>query len=463
MRAWQWVIPAASLVSLALIAATLVFSIRVLSIGTAYKAKMLCSDVFVAGRLPQEALADLEVDDLKPLSIVDAKVDRNSHTAAATTLFGAIAYRAQFRGDTGCSLVFSGVSQPSVAGTTWSRPAYPLGSAADDDLPTVTDRRLDPILDAAFAEPDPQHLRRTRAIVVIQDGHIVGERYGRGIAGDMPLLGWSMTKSIMNALVGILVKDGRLSLDGAARVDGWSGTRDARTRITLDHLMHMSSGLRFDEGMTSPLTDVTSMLLRSPDMAAFAADRPLEVAPGARWQYSSGTSIIIARIMRNALDDEEYRRFPRAALFDPLGMRSAVLETDSSGTFVGSSFMYATARDWARFGLLYLKDGMWNGERLLPEGWVEYTRRPAPADPQAAYGAHFWLRIPAEFDKAHAAVPGDAFHAVGHEGQFVTIIPSRRVVIVRLGKTRYRQAWDQGAFVRGVLTALGAAEPRTRQ
>ena len=305
MRAWQWVIPAASFVSLALIAATLVFSIRVLSIGTAYKAKMLCSDVFVAGRLPQEALADLEVDDLKPLSIVEAKVDRNSHTAAATTLFGAIAYRAQFRGDTGCSLVFSGVSRPSVAGTTWSRPGYPLGSPADD-LPTVTDRRLDPILDAAFAEPDPQHLRRTRAIVVIQDGHIVGERYGRGIAGDTPLLGWSMTKSIMNALVGILVKDGRLSLDGAARVDGWSRTGDARARITLDHLMHMSSGLRFDEGMTSPLTDVTSMLLRSPDMAAFAADRPLEVAPGARWQYSSGTSIIIAGIMRNALDDEEY-------------------------------------------------------------------------------------------------------------------------------------------------------------
>jgi CubicO group peptidase (beta-lactamase class C family) len=378
-------------------------------------------------------------------------------------LFGAIAYRAQFRGDTGCGLVFNGVSQP-VAGTTGSHPGnFPGESSAKDDLPAATDHRLDPLLDAAFAEPDREHLRRTRAVVVIRDGQIVGERYGQRIAPDTPLLGWSMTKSIMNALVGILVREGRLSLDGAARVDSWRGPGDSRSRITLDHLMHMSSGLRFDEDMTSPLTDVTSMLLRTPDMAAFATNRPLEVAPGTRWRYSSGTSIIIARVIRNTLDEEEYRRFPRAALFGPLGMRGALLETDASGTFVGSSFMYATARDWARFGLLYLKNGMWNGERLLPEGWVEYTTQPASADRQQAYGAHFWLRIPPEFDKSRAMVPTDAFHAVGHEGQFVTVIPSRGVVIVRLGKTRYRHAWDQGAFVSGVLAALGAAEPRTRQ
>ena len=135
-------------------------------------------------------------------------------------------------------------------------------------------------------------------------------------------------------------------------------------------------------------------------------------------------------------------------------MTRAVLEADASGTYVGSSFMYATAREWARFGLLYLQDGVWAGERILPEGWVQYTRTPAPADPQAAYGAHFWLRIPKEYRESGHAVPEDAFHAVGHEAQFVTIVPSHNTVIVRLGKTRYPQVWIHNAFVRNVLAAL---------
>ncbi|MBE9530132.1 MAG: serine hydrolase, partial [Proteobacteria bacterium] len=147
-------------------------------------------------------------------------------------------------------------------------------------------------------------------------------------------------------------------------------------------------------------------------------------------------------------------RFPREALFDRLGMTGAVLEADASGTFVGSSYMYATARDWARFGLLYLQDGVWEGERILPEGWVQYTRTPIPADPQGVYGAHFWLRIPKEYRGTGSTVPEDAFHAVGHEAQFVTIVPSHDTVIVRLGKTRYSKAWEHDVFVSNVLTAL---------
>ena len=217
----------------------------------------------------------------------------------------------------------------------------------------------------------------------------------------------------------------------------------------------MSSGLRFDETMTSPRSDVMRMLFEVGDAARFAARMDLVVPPGTRWQYSSGTSNILARVLRNVLHDEaEYLAFPRRALFDPLGMSSAVLETDASGTFVGSSYMYATARDWAQLGSLYLQDGAWNNERVLPEGWVAYTTSPAPADDMKRYGAHFWLQVPDEYRGEDARLPVPAFHAAGHEAQFVTIVPSRGAVIVRLGRTRYPDAWDHPAFVRDVLARL---------
>jgi hypothetical protein len=295
-------------------------------------------------------------------------------------------------------------------------------------------------------------------VVIVHKGRIVAERYARGIGPDTPLIGWSMTKSVMNALAGILVKEGRLSMDVPVPIAEWQGPRDPRCRITLDQLLRMSSGLRFDEDMRNPLADVTRMLLGVADMSAYATNKELEAPPGTKWHYSSGTSNIIARIMRNVLrDDHEYLTFPRRALFDRIGMAGAILETDVSGTFVGSSFMYATARDWARFGMLYLQDGVWDGQRILPEGWVAYTRSPAPADPRKHYGAHFWLDLPDEYRGTDAALPPDAFHAVGHEAQFVTIVPSRQAVIVRLGLTRFSEAWAHGPFVREVLAALGDA------
>lgn len=284
---------------------------------------------------------------------------------------------------------------------------------------------------------------------------IVAERYATGIGPDTPLAGWSMTKSVMNALAGILVKQGRLALDEPVPVPEWQQTGDARASITLDHLLRMSSGLRFDEEMASPRSDVMRMLFEVGDAAAFAAKMNLRSSPGTRWQYSSGTSNILARVMRNVLHDEtEYLTFPRRALFDRLGMSSAVLETDAGGTFVASSYMYATARDWARFGTLYLQDGVWNGERVLPEGWVTYSTSPAPADNTRRYGAHFWLQIPDEYGGADTWLSAPAFHAAGHEAQFVTIVPSREVVIVRLGRTRYPNAWHHSAFVRDVLAGL---------
>ena len=310
----RWTAVTASLVSAGLLAAALTFAIRLLAIGTAYKAKMMCSDVFVAGRQPDQAQADLELDDLKPLRIIDTTVNRSARTAKATSLFGAVAYHAQFRGEAGCALMFDGVRLPplvSASGQRSDERPDPLSVKAANQSDDRS-RRLEAVLDAAFSEPDREHLRRTRAIVVVHGGQIVAERYSAGIGPDTPLLGWSMTKSVVNALVGILVKDGRLSLDAPPHIEAWSAPGDPRRRITLDQLMHMSSGLRFDEDMATPLTDVTAMLLRRPDMAAFATSKELEADPGSRWQYSSGTSVIISRAIRSALGDEEYRRFPRS-------------------------------------------------------------------------------------------------------------------------------------------------------
>jgi CubicO group peptidase (beta-lactamase class C family) len=459
-RARRLVLTAPGLILLATIGAAWSYGTRLIAMGTAYTAKMVCSEVFVAGREPDAVLADLGVDDLAALRFIDASIDSVAKTATAS-LYGLAKSTVRYRDAVGCALATDAVTPASWEISARKSPARANGLHIKDNQPVEPVRssntanpRLAAVLDEAFAEPDPDHLRRTRAVVVWHAGRLVAERYAGDIGPATSLLGWSMTKSVMNALVGILVKDGRLALHTPVLAPAWRGAGDPRRQISLAHLLHMSSGLEFNEDMGEPLADVSRMLLREPDMAAFAANKSLEAEPGTRWQYASGTTNILAGLLRRVLGEEAYRHFPRAALFDRLGMSRAVLEADASGTFVGSSFMYATAREWARFGLLYVQDGVWEDERLLPEGWVQYTRTPAPSDPQAAYGAHVWLRVPQAYRGGANALPEDAFHAVGHEGQFLTMVPSRHTVIVRLGKTRYPQAWQHDIFVSKVLAAL---------
>jgi CubicO group peptidase (beta-lactamase class C family) len=292
--------------------------------------------------------------------------------------------------------------------------------------------------------------------VVLYKNQLLAERYADGFTKDTPLLGWSMSKSVANALVGVLVREGKLRLDQAVALPEWRAPGDPRAKITWDHLLRMTSGLEFEEDYSDPLADVTLMLLGVPNAAAFAAAKRLESEPGTRWGYSSGTTNILAYAVRQIVGEAGYAQFPRRSLFDRLGMGRAVMETDAAGNFVASSFMYATARDWARFGQLYLADGMWAGERILPEGWIAYSRTPAPHAPEGRFGAHFWLRIPEGYScgRKENALPSDAFHAVGHEGQLLTIIPSRSLVVVRLGLTRYPCGWDHQRFVQSVLQAL---------
>ena len=256
-----------------------------------------------------------------------------------------------------------------------------------------------------------------------------------------------------------MVKEGKLDIHTPAPVPEWQiEENDPRKPITINNLLQMSSGLSFEEDY-SKASVVNRMLWLEADAAAITAAQPLAEPINTQWYYSSGTTNLLSRIIRDQFEEQQaYLNFPRAVLFNPMGMRTAIIEPDPSGTFVGSSLMYASARDWARYGLLYLYDGVWNGQRILPEGWVEYSAARAPALKEGFYAAHFWTNATedamAVFNRRWKDVPEDAFYASGFEGQNVVIIPSMDLVIVRLGMTADRSAWDIGAFVTDVVQAI---------
>jgi hypothetical protein len=291
----------------------------------------------------------------------------------------------------------------------------------------------------------------------------VAERYAPGFHPAMPLPGWSMTKALTGALAGVLVREGRLSLDTGALLPEWSVPGDARTAITLDHLLRMTDGLDFDEREGAPLSDTTIMLLAVPGAAQFASGKPAARAPGSHWRYANGTSNALMQVLRRAHGGtgEAFAAWPRRALFEPLGMHSALVELDARGMPVGSSFMWASPHDWARFGQFLLQDGVWDGRRVLPAGWMRYMTTVTPQSGEHGFGAHLWLRVPAAWrgpDAARPPLPADAFHLTGHEGQLISVIPSRRLVVVRLGLTRTPKAWDHERFLAQVLDALPASE-----
>jgi len=437
---------------------------KLVKAGTGIVAKMLGSGVFVSKRDPTSIINE---DIHQTVNFIHLEVDHVAKVVTSTA-FGLIQRRAIYREGLGCTLLTESDAELDMLPLTVDltpKPKnqktlpWPTGDMLSGKPPPsgVNTEKLADALDWAFSEPYPERPRRTRAVVILYDGRIIAERYADGFTRDMPLLGYGMTKGVINALVGILVGQGKLSLDEPAPVPEWDFPGDPRGAITLDHLLRMSSGLEFNDSRP-PLTDSVLMFGKA-DMAAFAADKPLEAEPGTRWSHSNGTTNIIARIIRHTFggNDAEYYAFPRRALFDRIGMRSAVIELDASGTFVGSTYMYAPLRDWARLGLLYLRDGVWEGERILPEGWVAYTTTPAPSHPIGGYGAHFWLKpgtSSGDTGESWPNIPGDAYLLTGHDGQSLTVIPSRQLVVVRLGLTQDQDAWNLDTFITRILAAL---------
>lgn len=435
--------------------------------GSGYQAKALASGVFVSGREAER----VNRDDLSdgPMVLVSGRVDPQNGSATARAL-GVVRSKAICREGLGCTLV-EGLSEEEIRSQPLPHPPSPRGDAAEIPWPAGDARpeappapgidagRLDAALDEVFSEPAEGGKRETRAVVVVHRGIIVAERYAEGFDAGTPLPGWSMTKSAMGALIGIRVGQGALDLFAPAPVPEWRGASDPRAAITLDQLLRMSSGLEFGEATDDYGGDLATMLFDRGDTAAHAAAKPLAHPPDTHWHYSSGTSNIVSRILRESFEGDQtaYLGFPRRALFGPIGMRSAVIEPDASGTFVASSFMFATARDWARFGLLFLQDGVWLGERILPEGWVAYSTTPTPAAPQGRYGAHWWLNAGEPDDpddRPWPDLPSDTYAARGFEGQEVVIIPSRELVLVRLGQSRPESTYDSNDFAAAVLAAI---------
>lgn len=320
-------------------------------------------------------------------------------------------------------------AQPAdVPWPTESWPEAPLPKDADADA-------IHQLLDRAFGDTIDPALGETHSLVIVKDGAIVAERYGEGFSASDTYPSWSMAKSMTQALIGILVKDGKIDIQAPAAVPEWQGADDPRKAITLDQLLRMSSGLAFrEEYVADNPSDVIEMLWGAgkEDAGHFAASFDLEHDPDTFWSYSSGTTNIVARIAAEAFGEKgaPFEAFMRERLFDVIGMKSPLPKFDGTGVFIGSSFCYCTARDFARFGTLYLRDGIWDGQRLLPEGWVDYARTPTPQTPamieeHGAYGAHWWLGLGGE----------GSFSANGFEGQFTIVAPDLNLVLVRNGKT----------------------------
>lgn len=439
----------------------------------AYVAKNLASAIFVSGREKDEVvLVDLGAP---VLGFITADVDHDKKTVTVThTPYGSATAKCIYRDGLGCTLVTGMTEEDLRAQPVPKLPAppegleqiaWPVGDAVTEtDLPEEVDAdALAMALNNAFAEPDPDRpTRRTRAALVVYRGNIIAERYAEGFHKYMPLLSHSMTKSVTSALVGILVGQGKLDIHATGVLPVWTSDGDPRRDITLDDLLRMSSGLEWNEVYLDLTSDVVQMLYGERDAALFASARPLADPIDSKWYYSSGTTNIVCRIIRDTFDGqlEDYFAFPRRALLHPIGMYHAFMEPCPSGTFVGSSFMYCTPRDWARFALLYMNDGVWQGERILPEGWVKYSTTPSPTAKRGQYGAFIWLNAGAADDPTKREmpdVPVDAFSFNGFDGQFVVTVPSRDLIVVRMGHTRDRSAFRINDFVRDVLAAIEPA------
>ena len=404
-------------------------------------AKILCSAVFVSGRDTAEARAHVTPYFLGAMvdSISRMDVDRQ-RKLVRLTVANRITREAKLYGDQGCiihqpsrdSVYFRPVrvttKLPDASTMPWPMGDVLPGAPLPPEIDTAKVRMA---VDAAFANPASY----TAAFVVVYKGRIVGERYGAGANKDMQLESWSMGKSIVGTLIGLLVQQGALKLEDPAPVPEWQKTPgDPRAKIRVIDLMRMSSGLRFSRGSPEDIPgyhDHDLGYTGAIDAFQFATTRPLQFDPNTFGRYRNSDPLTLGMIIRDVVRKrgEQYLTFPQRALFDKIGIRRQVLETDPYGNFLLNGYDYGTARNWARLGILYLNDGMWMGERLLPEGWTKFVSTPAPAWRDSAYGAMVWVNARG----AWPDLPRDAFAFRGAGLQDVYVIPSRELVIVRMG------------------------------
>jgi len=406
----------------------------------------LSSGLWVVGRDYRRTPEEVIAQDIAPFkyfgweSDFKFEVDEKQRLVTVTAP-GAPSRSARYTGDQGSTILPRGKSDvlfkpvrvpprlPDAAGQAW-----PMGDVgATDPVSGVDSKAVADALDWAMQ----QDQQNTRAIAVAYRGKIIGERYAPGWTKDTPQISWSQGKSITATLIGILIQRGLLELDQPAPIKEWQSEDDPRREIRIRDLLQMSSGLDFTNlGFKGPETLIAKnehmrVYFDSLNVLEHAVNQPLAVPPGTRYSYLNCDPLSLGRIIRDTVEaqGEDYLSFPQRALFDRIGARSPVLETDAWGNFILSGYDYLSARDWIRFGLLYLNDGVWEGERLLPEGWTEFVSTAAPADQKKNYGGMFWLNLPPRMDR----VPEDTFWSAGFMGQVTMVIPSRDLVVVRMG------------------------------
>ena len=427
-----------------------------------FAAHTFCSNLFIAGR----EYEDIEANDLTSTQrlLTRSRVEGSS----VVTKFGI--WPANY---TSIAVYRPGLGCAQLAGETMAELEGP--DMLERDMPAVLPpalawpevrsnpegvdiELLSAALDRAFTDSEANYEERqnTRAVVIFHKDELIAERYAEGFDHATPLNSWSMTKSATSALIGILVGQSRIDLKAQAPIESWRLPGDPRSQVTVEQILQMTSGLDFNEGYESdPISDVNRMLMNTRDLPTFAATFPLSAKPGERWSYQTANPVLLGKIIRDTIGpDEEYYHFAQRELFNKLGIRDSYYQADGSGTYVGGAFLFGTARDWARFGLLYLNDGIVNGDRILPEGWVEYSRTPSKASLDSrAYGAQFWLNHDSK-KQMMPGIPEDAYAARGHYGQSVFIIPSRDLVVVRMGQTLKPAAWNMELFLQDGLAAL---------
>jgi CubicO group peptidase (beta-lactamase class C family) len=422
-----------------------------------YRALFTCSAHFFAGR-PLDDIKKVELVDVATLGYPDPVIDEQRKIVTASDISGKIVRIAAFRDAMGCTVLppqwgpgdiprLPYVQYPSAPDV--SNVAFPAGDRVELAAEGIDTRyrALAPVVERAFDGKTFGEGVVTTGLIIVKDGKIVVERYRPGFGIYSGYRTWSTAKSISATLMGIAAKQGLLNLDEPASIPEWSYPGDPRQAITYKHLLWMSSGL-FSGG-----DNTYSVYFGGQDVVSAVTSTHLEAAPGTRWKYANNDTLLLLRALRYLLaDDLKYLRFPYDELLHPLGMYHTRMETDHLGNFVGSSQTYTTARDLTRFGMLLASDGVWNGKRLLPEGWVKFSSTPAPTRAPAAgqpgYGAQFWL-----LDQMPGVPPG-TFTTAGNKGQFVTVVPGHDLVIVRIGVDPLGKRWAQDQLVATIVQAL---------
>ena len=435
---------------------------QVFPVATGYGAKIMGSGIFISGR-SEQSIKDQEMN-FTPLNMATFTIDYKD-SSVTCSLAGMASQKAIFRKGLGVTLV-NGLTEKEIRAQRFTVPApatgrtdtmaWPMGDRIADPYPSCVDSLA--VVNAVantFVLGDGEPANQTRALIVLYDGRIIAEKYAPGYSASSRLNGWSMTKSIIGALTGIFVNQKGLKIDEPAPVPEWSDPKDLRHAITTRHLLQQTTGLDFEERYDKS-SHANRMLFVEADAAGYAAARPHNKKPGEDFRYSSGNTNLLSRIIRQKLGDSIYHSFPYTQLFYKLGMYQTVIEPDASGTFIGSSFCYGTARDWARFGLLYLNNGKSNGEQILPEDWVRQTVTPASATERGEYGFQWWLNAGEKnnpSNRLYPDLPLDMFYADGYEGQNVFVIPSQKLVVVRLGFTKTSQ-WGENELLKSLIGSI---------